>query len=331
MSGDHLLKIHLNHFSPIKVLIVCSGNVPDFKFEIHQAFIFDQVNAIQQLEPSIEFDYFFIKGKGLRGYLSNLGELKRKLKTRTFDLVHAHFSLSALLANLQRQTPVVCTFHGSDINDANMRLLSGVVELLSKKTIYVSEALREKALIKPGKKSSVIPCGVWLDVFKPMNREEIRRSKNFDDKSRYILFSSAFDNPVKNYALLDQALHLIPNHNIVVLELKNYSREQVAILMNAVDLCVMTSLTEGSPQFIKEAMATNCPIISTDVGDVKEIIGNTKRCRIVRFDRMMLADAIKSSLIEGVRTNGRDRMTFLDNNIVAKKIKDIYASIGTTG
>ena len=77
----------------IKVLIVCSGNVPNFIFEVHQAFVYDQVNAISKNYPEINFDYFFIQGTGINGYLSNLKRLKRQIKAQKFDVIHAHFGL----------------------------------------------------------------------------------------------------------------------------------------------------------------------------------------------------------------------------------------------
>ena len=83
----------------------------------------------------------------------------------------------------------------------------------------------------------------------------------------YGLFSSNFSNKVKNYQLAKKALkHL--NKKIHLIELVGYNRDEVNILLNAVDFLLMTSISEGSPQIIKEAMACNCPIITTDVGDV---------------------------------------------------------------
>jgi len=46
--------------------------MPNFDVQLHQAFIYDQVLALKALEPEIEIDFFFIKGKGIRGYLQNL-------------------------------------------------------------------------------------------------------------------------------------------------------------------------------------------------------------------------------------------------------------------
>ena len=92
-----------------------------------------------------------------------------------------------------------------------------------------------------------------------------------DLEKKYILFSSNFENKVKNYQLLHDAKNYIKD-KFEIIELKNFDRKSVSRLFNAVDVAVMTSFSEGSPQFIKEAMASNCPIISVDVGDVKSIV-----------------------------------------------------------
>jgi len=101
----------------MKVLIVCSGTALDFNFEQHQAFIYDQINSIESLNNGICFNTFFIKRKGIKGYINALSELKQEIKKSAPDLVHAHGGTVALLCNLQRKVPVVSTFHGSDINN----------------------------------------------------------------------------------------------------------------------------------------------------------------------------------------------------------------------
>jgi glycosyltransferase involved in cell wall biosynthesis len=306
------------------VLIACSGNATDFDFQKHQAFIFDQVEAIKALDTTIEFAYFFIKGKGIKGYLSNLKKLVNSLNNGGFDLIHAHFSLSSLLANLQRKIPVVTTFHGSDINFFTNRILSGFAEILSKKTIYVSNKSFAKGILKIKGKNYIIPCGINLDIFKPYNQKDCREAIGLDQEIFYILFSSSFDNPVKNYDLLKRALLKLKDLKIEVIELKNYTRVEVAQLMNAVDLCVMTSFSEGSPQFIKEAMACNCPVISTEVGDVKYVIQNTNNCYITQYSPIDLSEKIRKVLEKDQRTNGRDLIQRFDNRVIANKVIGVY-------
>ena len=121
----------------MKVLIVCSGNVEDFNLILHHAFIYEQIESVKQ-SYNIEYDVFNIKGKGFIGYLGNLPKLKNKIKSFTPDVVHAHFGLSGLLASLQRKSPVVITFHGSDINLSNVLPFSRIAAKLSKYNIFVS-------------------------------------------------------------------------------------------------------------------------------------------------------------------------------------------------
>ncbi len=311
----------------MKVLIVCSGNAPNFDFQKHQAFIFDQVEFVKRADSSIEFDYFFINSKGLKGYLGSLKELKKKLKAEHYHCIHAHVAASALLANLQRDVPVVATFHGSDINDIRLRCLSLWVELLSKKTIYVSEQLLKKALFYFKHKAQVIPCGVDCDFFFPRPKEASKAQMRLLTEKKYLLFSSSFDNTVKNYPLAAAALNLINNPNLQLLELKGYRRDEVAVLLTAVDAALMTSHTEGSPQFIKEAIACGCPVVSTDVGDVKSVIGNIEGCFLTSRQPEDVASKICQVLNYPTPIDGREQIQRFDNELIAKRLVSLYKSI----
>ena len=311
----------------MNVLIVCSGNFENFSFEKHQAFIYDQINAVCKFNNLIIFHTFFIKGRGVKGYLQNLKQLRSKIKEAKIDLIHAHGGHIGLLCALQRKVPGLVTFHGSDINNKKLRVISFFAELLSKKTIYVSSKLLNKAIYITKQKSFVIPCGVDTDLFYPVDFKIARLKTGFGSQKKHILFSSAFTNSVKNYPLLKQALQFISDSAIEVHELKNYSREEVNLLINSVNLCVMTSFTEGSPQFIKEAMACNVSIVSTDVGDVKDILENTEGTFICTYDPNDVAEKIKLALAFGKRTNGREKIKHLDNKLIAEKIVNVYKTV----
>jgi teichuronic acid biosynthesis glycosyltransferase TuaC len=307
----------------MKVLIVCSGNFPDPErnFSIHQAFINDQMVAIKK-QFDVDFDVFLIKGKGLRGYISNVIKLKRRLKKESYDLVHAHFSLSGIVALAASRLPVVITFHGSDINEWYLNVLSSFTSLLAKHVIFVSEKMHRKALVKV-KSSSVIPCGLDFDLFYPQPKNETRKSLGLEPDLKYILFSSAFNIKVKNYPLAKRAVQHAGDH-IVLLEVKERSRDQVRELINASDLLLMTSFNEGSPQIIKEAMACNCPVVSTDVGDVRMVMGTTEGCYISAFSHDDIAEKIKLAIAFGKPTAGRKNIGHLDNRIIARKVYDVY-------
>jgi teichuronic acid biosynthesis glycosyltransferase TuaC len=300
----------------LKILIVCrqkSGAVVPY--------ISEQVESLKKV--GIDADYYHLTKNGLKGYLSHLLDFKEKIKVFNPDIIHAHYGLSGLLANFQRKVPVVTTFHGSDINLKKIRRFSIIAMWLSKHAIFVSSKLATKARAK--KKYSVIPCGIDLEKFSIIEKEKARKLLGFENTDKLVLFSGSFDNPAKNYPLAKQAVANLKE--VILIELKGYSREEVNLLMNACDLALMTSIREGSPQFIKEAMACNCPVVSVDVGSVKEIISGVKNCFICNYDAAEIGDKINKLLISRERSDGHKSIDNYDNKKIADEIMAIYNGI----
>lgn len=314
----------------MNVLIVCSGNVNQpgipFNFEIHRSFIYEQVIALNKI--GVKTDLFFIRGKGITGYLKNLPLLKKKIARGGYHLVHAHNGLSGLLACLQRRLPVVCTFHGSDLYERKKRLFSSQAVRLSKYAIYVSEGIRKIGIRVKKNDHSVIPCGIDLSLFQPVEKGDARKKLGLDPLKPYALFSSQFHREIKNYPLARQAADKVPG--LEVLELKGYTRREVAYLMNACDMLLLSSFRETGPQVVKEAMACNCPVVSTDVGTVRELIDGIEGCYISSFDPGEYANCINRVLGFGKRTDGRNRVLSFGNQGVAVEIKKIYEKIEQT-
>lgn len=308
----------------MKVLIVCSYR--SYAKEGIAPFIKEQVDEIKK--SNIEVDYFIIKNKGIIGYLKAYFLLIKKIKQYKPDIIHAHFGLSGLLANLQRNIPVVTTYHGSDINLKKVYFFSKLAIFLSEKNIFVSQKLYNK--VRHQDKNIILPCGVNTDLFIPLNKQECRKKMDLDNDTKYVLFSKMFTDPIKNYQLAKESIDNYKENypeKIELLEFIGYSREDVVLLMNAVDCVIMTSHYEGSPQFIKEAMACGCPIVSVDVGDVPYIIGDTNGCYIVDRDSNKLCDTLKLAIEYG-RTNGRDRIINLfDSKKITSEICRLYKNI----
>lgn len=302
----------------IKVLIVCSGN-----HSVIASFISEQVYSLEA--KGILIDFFYVNQKGIKGYLRSLKLLKEKMITFHPDVIHAHYGLSGLLSNLQRKVSVVTTYHGSDINIPQIKLLSKLSILFSAHNIFVSKNLWKVA--GSPKQSSIIPCGVNTFLFKPMDRIEARKYFQWNENEKLVLFSGSFDNVVKNYGLAKNAVSKLKNVRLI--ELKGYSREEVALLFNAVDVALMTSFTEGSPQFIKEALACNCPVVSVNVGDVSEVISDVNDSFIVNYDANEIAEKLDVVLKSQKKSNGRS--IILNKNLaladVAEQLIKIYKQI----
>jgi glycosyltransferase involved in cell wall biosynthesis len=308
----------------MKILVVHSGNHAQVA-----PFIAEQANSLR--EAGCDVRMHAVSGRGLWGYLKGLSPLKRVIADFQPDIVHAHYGLCGLLCTLQHNVPVVVTYHGSDINDKTARPFSHLAMRRASHNIFVCKKLlgiTKSQFSIFNFQFSVIPCGVDTSLFHPMQREEACRVVGLDPSKHYILFAGAFNNEVKNPQLAKETCALLPD--VTLLELKDYTRAQVAALMNAVDALLMTSLSEGSPQVVKEALACNCPVVSVDVGDVRERTEGVEGCFVsTTRSAKELAKLLNHAILSKSRTTGRERILSdeLDNQQVAKRLMDIYNNL----
>ncbi len=319
----------------MKILIVASYNKQRFA-----PFIVEQVEALRA--TGVEIDYFGVVGKGIRGYLHSRKALMQKIHEYKPDIIHAHYGLSGLLANLQRKVPVISTYHGSDINVPSVLCFSRMAMRLSAWNIFVSQRNIEIAFGRPmanghwlkDKRGILLPCGVNIENFILRTRKEAREALGWGITDKKVLFAGAFDNTVKNVPLAKEAVAILNNNalqpsNVQLVEMRGYSRAEIANLFYAADALLMTSHTEGSPQVVKEAMACGCPIVSVDVGDVAERIEGINRCYIAERAPKDIAAKLAMVIQQGGRTNGRERLLAmgLDNRQIVNKLLYIYNSI----
>lgn len=293
-------------------------------------FVIEQVESIKKL--GVQFDFYGVSGKGILGYLKCFPALKRKIREFKPDVIHAHYGLSGLHANLQRKVPVVTTFHGSDIHSLGVNLmLSKICMHLSAYNIFTAENIFK--ISKYSKDNYTIQsCGLDLETIKPTDFYEAREYFGWNKNGKYILFSSRYDNAVKNSKLALAATQKL--NDVTLVELKGYTRKEVSLLMSACDVQLTTSFKETGPLVVKEAMACNRPIVTTDVGDVRWVMGDTEGCFITSYDADDCAEKLKLAIEFSktkVATVGRDRIIELglDSKTVAYKMLSIYSSIIT--
>ena len=345
----------------MKILIVASDKNGRFA-----PFIEEQITALQAC--GMEIIRYGVTGKGITGYLRELPALRRLIRAERPDIIHAHYGLCGLLANLQRLVPVVTTYHGSDINVPSILRFSKIAMRLSAHNIFVSKRNVDLAIRRRGNQAkrrlgqyTLLPCGVNLPKpWSEMQSQQIEQltlnqwvQNVLNTDAKHVLFAGAFDNAVKDPELAKSVIAFyneamgnrqwaidldtnrqspIANRPIKLLELKGYNRDQVNALMYNCDALLMTSKTEGSPQVIKEALACGCPIVSVDVGDVAERVSGVEGCYVVptREPKDIAEALLKAIQFEG-KTNGRERIIEmgLSNEQVAKQLQAIYESILT--
>ena len=309
-------------------------------FVTHQLpFVTEQGEAIRALGHEVE--YFLVRGN----YIKAVGALKKKIREFKPDIVHAHFGLSAITAELQSLVPVVTTFHNGETLNWHVNLMSSLMSLRAKHVIYVAQHVRDLSYFK-AKNYSIIPCGVPMDQCVVMDKAEARKLLGWKADTKYILFGGAFNNLRKNYPLLREAVERLKIEDrrlkIECIEMKGLSRAECVLRMNAVDLFALPSHSEGSPQALKEAMACNCPCLATDIADVKYLFGDEPGHFILRNPRKTherwdgdeksldeMVELLKEALAYEKRTNGRKRILELElsNEQVAARIVKIYENI----
>lgn len=299
-------------------------------------------------EPAVE--YFLVKGN----YVTAVRELKKKIREFKPDIVHAHYGLSAITAELQNLAPVVTTFHNGETHSWWVNMLTSLMSLRAKHVIYVAPHIRDLVYFK-AKKYSIIPCGVSLEDCFLMDKAEARRKLGWSDAKKYIMFGGAFDNERKNYKLLAEAVERLAMSDeglgksqesrvksIECIEMKGLSRAECVLRMNACDVFALPTKNEGSPQALKEAMACNCPIVATDVADIKYLLGDLPGHYVLpnkkgdgawwkgdEHSAEELATLLKQALAFERRTEGRKRIEELGytNELVAQKIIKIYQHV----
>jgi glycosyltransferase involved in cell wall biosynthesis len=313
-------------------------------FADHQLpFVTEQGESLRA--AGCEVEYFLVKGS----YLLAVRDLKKKIREFKPDIVHAHYGLSAITAELQSLAPVVTTFHNGETLNPLVNFASSLMSLRAKHVIYVAQHVRDLSYFK-AKNYSVIACGVPMEQMTIIPKEETRKRLGWDANKKYILFGGAFDNLRKNYPLLKQAVDILnlkletlnPKSCIEIVEMRGLTREQCVLRMNAVDLFALPSHSEGSPQALKEAMTCNCPCLATDIADVRYLFGDEPGHWILRNPRKTherwdgdeksldeMVALLKEALAFEGRTNGRQRILDLElsNEQVAKRIIEIYKTI----
>lgn len=304
----------------IKILFISSGNSKEGISPI----IRNQGKSIEKC--GYQVSYYAIKGRGILGYLRNIIPLRKHL-TNNFDIVHAHYSLSAFTASLAGAKPLIVSLMGSDVKSGEFfKLIIKVFNKLSWSRIIVKSDDMKTSL---GKKDlSVIPNGVDINMFKPLDQVECKKQLNWSTEKKQILFAANPLRQVKNFQLAQAVFALIGYSDYELKILDNVPNKEMVIYYNAADVVLLTSLWEGSPNAIKEAMACNRPIVCTDVGDVNWLLSKATNCFVTSFNEKEIADSI--DLASQYRTsNGRELLIELDldSDSVANKIIDLYKTI----
>lgn len=320
----------------MKVIFVASGNK---RVGAVSSFVQSQYDSLEKEE--LEMVLFPVVGKGAMGYLKAVLALRKVVKREKPDIIHAHYSVCGHVAwfaclGLRRKPKIVVSILGSfPTRSRKWKLVRYCVQHLWDATIVKSNRTASQLDLPV----HIIPNGVNLEVFRLMDHEEARKEVGFQDEKKYVIWCSNPARPEKNWPLAEDAVRLLESKildaSVQLVAVYDKTPEKVCTYMNAADCLLLTSDSEGSPNVIKEAMACNCPIVTTDVGDVTERLQNLEGCFVVPDNELEsesvrdLGNAIAKAIEFGKRTEGRKRIMEdrLEIGQIARRIRDVYEHI----
>lgn len=266
-------------------------------------------------------------GDGSRGvgqYLRFYGRLLREVRRGDYDLVHGNFGLVAPFALSQPVRPVVLSFWGTDVHGEY-----GWVSERCAKHADARVVMSEEMAAELPTDSHVIPHGVDFDLFRPIPRQEALAEFGWDPDHRHVLFPYEPSRGVKDYPRAERVVDAARDRLSVPVELHavhGVPHDHIPQYMNAADALLLTSKWEGSPNAVREALACNLPVVSTDVGDVSHRLDGVSLSSVCRDDDE-LVEQLVTVLERGERSNGRETATDLSLQGMGDQLIDVYEDV----
>jgi glycosyltransferase involved in cell wall biosynthesis len=301
------------------------------------AFIARQIKSLR--DAGVTVDLLEIRGRSKAKYPQAIAPL-RKLAHHV-DVIHAHYGFPGWIARSQLRRPVVVSFLGSDllyyshaspVADGLHRLEITSSRLLARLVDAVIVKSPEMAAKLPFARTYVVPNGVDLAAFAPRDRAEARTCLGWSRDRVYVLFPGNPAQRRKAFPLardaVERASQLL-GRPIELVPLRGIPPAHVPLMMNASDAMILTSLAEGSPNVVKEAMACNLPVVSVPVGDAEWLLDGVRGCGVEPRDVEPLGAALAKVLAARQPSDGRRALLEkgLDERTVAGKIVGVYEDV----
>lgn len=316
----------------MRVLVVTNVYLPKWLNPKQSSFVRDQIALINKYHPDVEFTLYTIRGNENKfSYVKSIWEVYKLTKSGKFDLIHIHYGISGLflLFTPKPPIPVIMTLHGGDIQieQGKKKQVALTKKIIKKCNYVISLSERMKGIVEEyNKRTSIIPISVDTEFFLPNHhtREGVVK----------IIFPGSLDRTVKNHPLFLETVDILQNkygYKVKEIDFDNISREEVRDNYRTADLVLLTSISEGSPGVIKEGMACNLPIVSTNVGDVASNLEGVANCAVAHNmdaeELALLCDKCLKNEISGI--TGREKLAQLgfDDKTICDKIYSLYKEL----
>jgi D-inositol-3-phosphate glycosyltransferase len=261
-----------------------------------------------------------------------------------YDLVHSHYWLSGYLGTTAQacwRVPHITTFHtlgllkniiGNGTHEPELRIAAEKMVAQACSRIVVGSRREQHNLSRyyhvPKSKIGIAPCGVDLQLFRPLDRAYARRRLGLGIREKIVLYVGRFD-PLKGISRVVEAVGLLKDMpvrfviaggdgqaNSEMRKLRELARglcldgavrfagrveqQELPLYYSAADVLAVPSLYESFGIVALEALACGTPVIATPVGAMDSIISNGINGRIITgATPAAFARAIQSLIMEG--------------------------------
>jgi teichuronic acid biosynthesis glycosyltransferase TuaC len=307
-------------------------------------FVEQQIKGLRQIGLEVDVTFVDRLQKGMLVYLGLGRQIHARIEHFKPDVIHVMYGgvMANQVTKCVNDRPTVVTFHGSDL--LGERLSGPLRKLISGYGVWAScrAARRAKGIVVVSKiledalpedvnrfMIRIIPCGIDLERFKPLDQQTCRDRLGWGAHRFHVLFPSNYGDPVKRPGLAQAAVETLKRLGIQaeMHHLRNVPNNDVPVWLNASDVLLLTSLHEGSPTIVKEALACNVPVVSVDVGDVRERILGIEGCYLALPEPAELAAKLQLVRAGLHRIEGRIKMQELSLERIASRLKDFYSEV----
>jgi teichuronic acid biosynthesis glycosyltransferase TuaC len=328
---------------PVKILAI-TNMYPSLERPGSGVFVEQQIKGLLSRGMDVRVMFVDRRKEGASAYYRIAPMLQGELADFAPDLVHVMYGgvMADQVTKQRGLPPTVVTFHGSDLLGEN---LSGLArKLISHYGVHCSRkaARRSDGIIVVGRhllkalgaeiaaaKVQVIPCGIDLERFKPLDQQQCRERLGWQPDDFHILFATSEGDPVKRPELARAAVGLLDGKygHVKFHVLSGTPNSEVPYWLNAADVLLLTSKHEGSPTIVKEALACGLPVVSVPVGDVRERIAGIDGCHLAEPQPEHLARKLELVYKIRQRLNCDEKLQDISNQTIAARLEQFYLDI----
>jgi teichuronic acid biosynthesis glycosyltransferase TuaC len=284
-------------------------------------FVRDQVAALRRLDGvEVELHEF---PPGPRALLAAGRELRSRYRhTPKLDVVHAHFGLTAWPALAVPARVRALTMHGTDLSDPRTRLATRAVLGRIDLPAAVSAELAARIPGRAARRARVLPCGVDIERFKPVPREQARLELGLPTERPFLLFPA---DPARAEKRHDRAVAVASRTGAELIDLGSTDPELMPLWINAANAVLVPSEREGFGLAVLEALACDVPVLATPVGIHPEALDGLPGALCAPFEPDAWAHVASEHLgSPDPRIDGRDRAVRFSSSAMAEAVLEAW-------